>query len=229
MNRVRHPLSLFLGKRVAPPRFLAFMILLPVATTGFHHIGGNTWPAALALAFDITAGAFLASLLPLIMRHEAEAIRCRADANAANRIVVLVVSSVLTVVVMAAIAGELAGARSGDVHAVVALIVTLVTIWLFANSVYALHYAHEFYTPADTSSTGEPAGDRGGLDFPGTPEPGYRDFAYFAFTLGMTFQTSDVAITRTRIRAVAVLHSFAAFIFNIGVIAFTINVLGGAS
>ena len=44
----------------------------------------------------------------------------------------------------------------------------------------------------------------------------------------MTFQTSDVAITQSRIRAVAVLHSFAAFVFNIGVIAFTINVLGGA-
>jgi len=44
----------------------------------------------------------------------------------------------------------------------------------------------------------------------------------------MTFQTSDVAITRSRIRIVALMHSFAAFVFNIGVIAFTINVLGGS-
>ena len=45
----------------------------------------------------------------------------------------------------------------------------------------------------------------------------------------MTFQTTDVAVTRTAIRRVALLHCFAAFVFNIGVIAFTINALGGAS
>ena len=45
----------------------------------------------------------------------------------------------------------------------------------------------------------------------------------------MTFQTSDVQITLSGIRRIALLHCFAAFVFNIGVIAFTINVLGGAS
>jgi uncharacterized membrane protein len=226
MKHSRHPVRLYLGRRIAPPRFLAFLVLLPLATWALRALLGSDWTASLALGFDIAAALFLLSLLPLVLRHEAEAIRCRADANAANRVVVLVISSVLTLVIMAAIAGELTGARSGQLASVIVLVATLVLIWLFANSVYALHYAHEFYTP-------EPGGqgprDRGGLDFPGTPEPGYRDFAYFAFTLGMTFQTSDVAITASRIRAVAVLHSFAAFVFNIGVIAFTINVLGGAS
>jgi len=226
MKHSRHPLRLYLGQRIAPPRFLAFLVLLPVATWGQHALVGSDWTAALALGFDFAAALFLVSLLPLILRHEADAIRCRADANDANRVVVLVISSMLTIVVMAAIAGELAGARSGQLASVIVLVATLVLIWLFANSVYALHYAHEFYTPEPGDQGPR---DRGGLDFPGTPEPGYRDFAYFAFTLGMTFQTSDVAITASRIRAVAVLHSFAAFVFNIGVIAFTINVLGGAS
>ncbi|MFC3172997.1 DUF1345 domain-containing protein [Novosphingobium bradum] len=225
MKHTRHPLRLFLGQRIAPPRFLVFLLLLPSAAWAIHGWLARDWPTALALGFDVAAGVFLASLLPLVLRHEAEAIRCRADANDANRVVVLVVSSVLTVVVMAAIAGELAGARSGDMAAIAGLIATLVLIWLFANAVYTLHYAHEYYSPDRTAADRR---DRGGLEFPGTPEPGYRDFAYFAFTLGMTFQTSDVAITATRIRAVAILHSFAAFVFNIGVIAFTINVLGGA-
>jgi len=225
MNHQRHPLRLFLGQRIAPPRFLAFLVVLPLAAWGLEASGAADWPTALALGFDAAATLFLASLLPLVLRHEAEAIRCRADANDANRVVVLVVSSVLTLVVMAAIAGELPGARHGQVGAMIGLVATLVLIWLFANSVYALHYAHEFYTPTVDAKG---AHDRGGLDFPGTPEPGYRDFAYFAFTLGMTFQNSDVAITDSRVRAVAILHSFAAFVFNIGVIAFTINVLGGA-
>jgi uncharacterized membrane protein len=225
MPHTRHPVRLFLGRRIAPPRFLAFLLLLPAAAWGIHAVFGGGWSAAVALGFDAAAALFLASLLPLVLRHEAEAIRGRAAANDANRVIVLVISSVLTVVVMSAIAGELPGARAGDLAAIIGLILTLVLIWLFANSVYALHYAHEFYTAE--RADGAPR-DRGGLDFPGTPEPGYRDFAYFAFTLGMTFQTSDVAITSTRLRAVAVLHSFAAFVFNIGVIAFTINVIGGA-
>ena len=62
---------------------------------------------------------------------------------------------------------------------------------------------------------------------PGTDEPDYWDFVYFAFTLGMTFQTSDVSITDRRIRRVVLGHSLAAFVFNLGVLAFTINVLGG--
>jgi uncharacterized membrane protein len=59
--------------------------------------------------------------------------------------------------------------------------------------------------------------------------PTYTDFGYFAFTLGMTFQTSDVAVTRPAVRQIAILHCFAAFVFNIGVIAFTINALGGSA
>ena len=66
----------------------------------------------------------------------------------------------------------------------------------------------------------------GGLDFKQKALPGYADFVYFAFTLGMTFQTSDTAITSGGYRRVATFHCFAAFVFNIGVLAFTINVLG---
>ena len=104
------------------------------------------------------------------------------------------------------------------------LMATLLLIWLFANSVYMLHYAHAFYL-----ENHEQGGDRGGIDFPKTRHPDYWDFAYFSFTLGMTFQTSDTDITSTQVRKIALLHSFAAFVFNIGVIAFTINVLGGSS
>jgi uncharacterized membrane protein len=65
-----------------------------------------------------------------------------------------------------------------------------------------------------------------GLDFPGTPEPDYWDFVYFAFTCGMAFATSDVQVTSKHMRRLVTVHSLAAFAFNIGVLAFTINVLG---
>jgi uncharacterized membrane protein len=68
--------------------------------------------------------------------------------------------------------------------------------------------------------------DCGGIEMPGTKEPDYWDFVYFSFTLGMTFQTSDTAVTSGVFRRVIIFHCLAAFVFNIGVLAFTINVLG---
>ena len=60
----------------------------------------------------------------------------------------------------------------------------------------------------------------------GPPNPIYWDFVYFAFTCGMAFATSDVDVTIPHMRKIVTIHCLAAFAFNIGVIAFTINVLG---
>lgn len=217
-----------LGRNLAPPRFLLFLALLIAGLFALHEFAGSSWAEAAALAFDLAAAVFVISLLPLLRESGAQVIRRHADANDANRTLVLIVTALVMIVVMAAISGELPGARGGDLAAVVKLVVTLLLIWIFANSVYALHYAHDFYsaTPADPGK-GQETRDCGGIDFPGTPEPSYGDFIYFAFTLGMTFQTSDTDITSARIRGVALFHSFTAFLFNIGVIAFTINTLGG--
>ena len=215
--------ALKLGNRIAPPRFLLFLVLLPLALFAYRAaLDTAEWLDPLAMAFDFAAAVFLLSLLPLLRDSEAADIRKHAAANDANRVALLVITTLLTFAVMAAITAELDAAQAGDRVAMAKLIGTLLLIWLFANTVYALHYAHLYY--ASDEKTGK---DAAGLDFPGTKTPDYRDFAYFAGTLGMTFQTSDVSITAPRIRHVALLHSFAAFVFNIGVIAFTINTLGG--
>jgi uncharacterized membrane protein len=215
--------SATVGNRIAPRRFLLFLAVLVGGFFAYRYAA----PAAAAseavvISFDLAALVFLVSLLPLLRDSTPAAIRLHAAKNDANRILMLVVTSLLTVVAMTAIAGELPAARHGEPQAVAKLVGTLLLIWLFANSVYALHYAHAYYGQNDRG------GDAGGLEFPGTETPGYDDFMYFALTLGMTFQTSDVEITAPGIRRVVLLHSFAAFVFNIGVIAFTLNVLGGA-
>jgi uncharacterized membrane protein len=211
-----------LGNRIAPPRYVLFVI---VAVAGWfawrHWVPGSNWKDAVAMAFDMGALVFIGSLIPLLRDSDPDTIRRHARENDANRGIILLLTSLLTVVVMIAIAGELKGAKSGETLSMVKLVATLVLIWLFANTVYALHYAHLFYSEADGK-------DAGGLEIPECETPRYGDFAYFAFTLGMTFQTSDVQITGRSIRAVALLHSAAAFIFNIGVIAFTINTIGGS-
>jgi len=211
------------GNRLLPKRFLLFLALLPPGFAAYGAAFGlEHWADAAAMAFDAAALVFVVSLIPLVRYSEAPAMREHAAENDANRGLMLVLTTLLGFAVMAAITGEMSGARGGEARAVAKLVGTLVLIWLFANSIYTLHYAHAYY------AQDERGGDSGGLAFPGTATPDYRDFAYFAFTLGMTFQTSDVAITSPRLRHVALLHSFAAFVFNIGVIAFAINVLGGS-
>ncbi|MEL0209342.1 MAG: DUF1345 domain-containing protein [Novosphingobium sp.] len=209
-----------LGNRLAPPRFVMFLVLLAAGLFGFRHFGSaKSLLDAAALAFDLAAVAFLLSLVPLVRDAEVADLRRHAADNDAPRVLVLAITTIVTMVVLAAISGELPRASGGDRMALAKLIGTLALTWLFANAVYALHYAHLFYTSKDGK-------DARGVDFPGTDTPDYLDFAYFSFTLGMTFQTSDVEITSREVRHIATLHSFAAFVFNIGVIAFTINALG---
>jgi len=211
-----------IGNRLAPPRFLLFLAVLPLAFFAYRAaFAADSMPDSGAMAFDAAAWVFLLSLLPLTRDAEAPTLRAHAAANDAGRWGVLVLTTLIGVAVLAAIGGELDGARQGQAEAIVKLVATLLTIWIFANIVFALHYAHVYYLPDGTG------GDAGGLAFPETATPTYGDFAYFAFTLGMTFQTSDVAITATRLRHAVLLHSVGAFVFNIGVIAFAINVIGG--
>ncbi len=208
-----------LGNRLAPPRFVLFLMLLVAGFFGYWQWAGAQGVAeAAAMGFDLAAFVFLLSIIPLLRAND-DSMRRQAAQNDANRLLVLVITTIVTTAVLAAIAGELPKAQAGERFAMAKLIVTLTLTWLFANTVYAMHYAHLYYSECD-------GGDRQGLEFPGEDAPDYLDFIYFSFTLGMTFQTSDVQVTGRDIRRIATLHSLAAFVFNLGVIAFTINALG---
>ncbi len=207
-----------IGNRIAPPRFLLFA-LVAMAGIGFGTVSLG-WHIGVMAGFDVAALIFLLTCLPLL-NDEAEAMRAAASRNDANRAVLLALTVGVTLVILAAIASELTQKGSPDPLMVALIVATLVLAWLFSNVIYALHYAHLFYMRGDDGK------DDGGLTVPGTDEPDYRDMLYFAFTLGMTFQTSDVDIESRRIRWVATFHCLIAFVFNLGVLAFTINVLGG--
>jgi uncharacterized membrane protein len=207
-----------IGNRIAPVRFIVFLALLIPggAFAGFHW----GWRMGVMSGFDVAAAVFLASLWPLF-GTDVPGIRARAAANDANRGLLLAVTGVVMAAVLTAVGAELQKGEppTGPTKAVI--VGTLGLAWLFSNMVYALHYAHLFY-----SRDRKAGGDIGGLDFSGTGKPCYFDFVYFAFTLGMTFQTSDTGVTAAGMRRIVTVHCFAAFVFNLGVLAFTINVLG---
>ncbi len=218
-----------IGNMFAPPRFLIFIAVLLIAIPLVHtaldrwmsaplsDAALNGWALAAMAGFDVAAIVFLASCIPLLGTREARAIREHAQQNDANRHVLLLVTGVVIAILFIAIAAEAVGQNPQPLTKVL-IIATLALAWLFSNMIYALHYAHLAYM--------RPADGCGGLDFPGTKEPVYWDFVYFAFTCGMAFATSDVQISDQHIRKVVTVHCLAAFAFNIGVLAFTINVLG---
>lgn len=206
-----------IGNRIAPVRFLLFGAVL-IAGLVIAPLWLD-WRHAVLAAFSAAAAIFLAAVAPLL-GHDANSMRASAARNDANRSVLLILTVLLALVILVTVASVLAEKGTPTRSAIALIITTLILAWTFANTAFALHYAHLHYLPAKH-------GDRGGLEFPGTNEPDYFDFLYFSVTLGMTFQTSDVTISNRHMRRVALLQSAAAFVFNIGILAFTINALGG--
>ena len=139
------------------------------------------------------------------------------DSRAASRLV-LVASSVLSLAAIVAALHRASSSSSGlDAALTTASLVAVVVSWLVVNTVFVLHYAHLYY---DGESVG-------GVSFPGDQAPRYRDFAYLGFTVGMTFQVSDTAITDSTIRTTVLRHALLSFVFSIAIIAMTINVVAG--
>lgn len=98
--------------------------------------------------------------------------------------------------------------------------------WASIHTMIAVHYAHLYWRPDDSA-----AEFRGtdkvhqGLDFPGDDEPGIYDFLYYSLVVGMTAQTADVNVTKTRMRKLTMAHGVVSFFFNTVLVAAAVNVV----
>jgi uncharacterized membrane protein len=103
-------------------------------------------------------------------------------------------------------------------------IVTIIGSWLLVHTIFASHYAKDYYQ--DNPSTPD-LDDIGGLDFPGDSTPDFWDFLYFSFCIGMTSQVSDVEVVSRSMRRLILFHSVLSFFFNTAIIAMSINIIAG--
>jgi len=172
------------------------------------------------------AGTVLYVVLAAIMmsRSTHEKMQGRAQSQDEGALTILVLVAVAAAASLAAIAGELTVVR--DMHgparaAHVALAgLTVLSSWAFIQVMFALHYAHDYYSAL---VQGRPAG----LAFPQEDHPGYGDFFYFAAVIGTSGQTADVAFVSKPMRRIGSLHCILAYLFNTTVLALLINI--GAS
>jgi uncharacterized membrane protein len=163
------------------------------------------------LAFHLTA------------RADVHHIRRRARLQDEGQTMLLVLTAVAALASLGAIIALL-GTAGGTTRSPIQLVfatVTIVLSWAFTHTMFALHYAHEFYD--------ENGGKGGGMQFPGEdPEPDYWDFLYFSFVIGMCAQVSDVTVSCKPIRRTVFAHSVISFIFNAALLALTVNIAASA-
>jgi uncharacterized membrane protein len=169
-------------------------------------------------AFDAAAVTFLAGVIWMFGRSSTALIRARVANQDAGRWGVLCSSIVVTSVAVVSLTIELGADHAGNLFEIVLAAASLALSWLFLNTMFGLHYAHEYYMKAQGKA----------LVFPeGAGDPDYWDFMYFAFVLGMTFQVSDVQIVRARVRRIALMHGIIAFFFDVFILALSVNVVAG--
>ena len=170
-------------------------------------------------AFDAAALIFLAGVVWMFGRSSTAAIRARVAQQDAGRWGVLWSGVAVSAVAVVSLGIELRASENGGTIMIVLAAASLVLSWCFLNTMFGLHYAHEYYRASSDKVAA--------LVFPSCDDPDYWDFMYFAFVLGMTFQVSDVQIQRRTVRRVALAHGIVAFFFDVFILALSVNVVAG--
>jgi uncharacterized membrane protein len=203
------------------PRLRPRLLVSALAAAAAFLVLLNDWTVntRLLAAWDVGVLLYLAATSWAMMRASRESImaRAREEDNGAGAVLSLTLAA--AVASLAAIALELHGIRDAEpAQSSVRLVLAGVTIlfsWFFVHTIYAVHYAHEFYGDG---------GERRGLKFPGEDEPEYGEFLYFSFNMGAAAQTSDVTVLSRRMRRLVLSHTILAFLFNTTILALAINV-----
>lgn len=209
--KTRHPFSL----QRATGRFFLALVVGGVAMALTP--GSPAFALRSMVGWDATAIVLLGLWWRILLSSNAHTTELRAgdeDPGKGAVFVIAVLSSVFSLFAATLVLRLMKGQSCENFWVVLAL-VSVALSWLVTHTAYALRYAHLYYT-------GE---TNGGLLFPGTPQPCDLDFAYYAFTLGMCFQVSDVQIEASDIRRTTLGHALVSFVFNTTILALSLNVM----
>jgi uncharacterized membrane protein len=206
------------GAKAEPPmnRRLGFSAVAGVAVAAVTALSGG-WRYAPAAGWDMTALMFCGSVWLTVRRLSAVETAAHAistDPRRAARELLILGASVasLAAVGVVLLAAHSAGPPASVLLAGLALF-SVTASWCTVHTVFTLRYAALYYqAPA------------GGIDF-GPQAPDYRDLAYLAFTLGMTYQVSDTSLQNSSMRSAALRHALLSYLFGSGILATVINLM----
>jgi uncharacterized membrane protein len=185
-------------------------VALTVALLGSPDMG-------LLLGWDTMAVLYIGWLAFVLLGRDAEHTARRATTTDPDRVatdVVLLTAALASLVTVAFVLVRAPGSTPASEFVHVGFgVVSVVVSWALVHTLFTLRYAALYY--------GRPGG---GIDFNSPEPPTYADFAYLAFTIGMTFQVSDTALGSTTLRRV-VRHTLLSYLFGTGILATTINLV----
>jgi uncharacterized membrane protein len=184
-----------------------------IVTLAIALLAGASWSVSVLVGWDTVTLVFLGWVWATIMLKDAKGTERVAmaedDSRAASDGLILGASVVSLVAIFFTLA-EASKSSGADAVLLAALAVfSIVLGWAVIQTTFTLIYARVYYTPPS-----------GGVDF---EDPDFRDFAYMAFTIGMTYQVSDTGISQKRIRHIVLRHAILSFVFGTTIIAVAIN------
>lgn len=172
----------------------------------------------LLTGWDAACLVFLVSIWRTTWRCDAPTTRRlagREDPTRTTMELILISASLVSLLAVGLVLARASHASGTGADVRLALgVASILASWAVVHTVFTLRYARLYYHGSD-----------GGIDFNQDAPPAYRDFAYLAFTIGMTFQVSDTAIASPEIRAVALRHAVLSFVFDTGILATSINLV----
>jgi uncharacterized membrane protein len=181
--------------------------------------------AARLIGWDIAGLSLLALAWTLISSANARLTQTRAAEEDPGRTlvyVIVVLTSSASLLAATVLVSTVRSMDPGSKHLLAGLcLLAVVLAWTLTHTAFVFRYAHLYYR--------EDAEGVGGVEFPGKQPPTYLDFAYFAFTVGMCFQVSDVCVTSSQIRRAVLLHAVISFAYNSVILAFVLNLVFSAA
>jgi uncharacterized membrane protein len=207
----------------APAMRRAVTMLVAGLIIGLALLPFANWGLALVGGWDAAALAFLLTTWPVILRADSSRVAqlaAREDDTEGSARALLVGASVASLLGVG-YALHLAGRESGALRVLLisAAVLTVVLSWTVMNTVYTLRYADEDFR---SKAGGIEFGDQDGHE-----RPSYRDFAYVAFTIGMTYQVSDTTLRDTRIRRTVLAHAILSYLFGVVIVAGSVSLISG--
>ncbi len=181
---------------------------------------GIEWHVRTIMAWDASALVLTALAWVVITRADEKETAKRAGSHDPGRNMVWVIALTSCFASFFAALFLIRKGHASDAYAGVRIGLALAAVllsWVLTHTTYTLRYAHLYYGRIEG----------GGLEFPGGKHPRDADFAYFAFTLGMCFQTSDVTVTSWRIRRTVLVHALVSFAYNTMILALALNIAFG--
>jgi uncharacterized membrane protein len=182
-------------------------------------LANASWPVAALCAVDVGMLVYIASVSIALGGADAVATARMARAEDSSRRAaerIILGTGAVSLIVVGFVLAEAGSAHAPARGLLAGLALASVGLaWTGLHVVYIARYARLYYSPPE-----------GGIDFSGE-SPDFRDFAYLALTIGMTYQVSDTNLTGKRVRRIALHHALFSYVFGAAILAITVNIAAG--